>query len=252
MLNYNLEIKVKEEIDKNRQKDQIIIKQQKQSAMGALLGIIAHQLKQPLNAISMSKEIIKIDFEDDCLTEESIKKFDDRVTKQINFMSESIDDLRNFFNPNKKSKPFLLEEAIKKITTILSVDISRKGINLQIDIKDDITIDGYENEIEQVVLNIVNNAKDVLLEMKPVDPKIQISAYGQNNKAIITIKDNGGGIPENIIDKIFDSYFSTKGAEGTGIGLNLARMIVEDNMGGKISVKNCGEGAEFTIELKKS
>ncbi len=248
-LNKNLQKEIDRQIKELREKDKAILHHSKKSSMGDLIGIIAHQLKQPLNAISMSKELIVEDFEFNELTEESIRSFDERVTKQIDFMSTSIDDLRNFFRPDKEPKPYSIKHAIEKAIGIISGPIRSKGIDLRVSIINDMEIKGFENELQQVILNIVNNAKDAIIERKVESPFIEIKVAAENTNAVITIEDNGGGIPEEIIGKIFDSYFTTKGEKGTGIGLNLAKMIVEDSMGGTISVVNNENGAFFTIDI---
>ncbi len=240
---------LEKQLVENQKQKEIIFLSSKKAAMGELIGIIAHQLKQPLNVINLSTALIVEDFEANELTKETLREFETRVSRNIHFMSSSIDDLRNFFRPDKKAESYSLKKAIDKAVSILSVAISNRGIELQIESEKDIEIHGFENELQQVILNILNNAKEVLIEKAIQDPKIVLKMEEKENSAVITIEDNGGGIPEDIIDKVFDSYFTTKGEKGTGIGLNLSKMIVEDSMGGKISVINSENGALFTIEL---
>ncbi|MCV6608142.1 MAG: HAMP domain-containing histidine kinase [Campylobacterales bacterium] len=248
-LRHYLEKEVARQIKTNEKQKEILFKQAKKASLGELISIIAHQLKQPLNAISLSIDEIQESYEYKEMTEESLAATSKIVHERIRFMSSSIDELRNFFRSDKIPKPFSLNKAIDKSLSLISSQISKRGIALKVEVKEDIMINGFENELEQVVMNIVNNAKDVLVEKSPEKPMIKIDTMVEDDKAILTITDNGGGIPEDIIEKIFDLDFTTKGEQGTGIGLNLAKMIIEGSMGGKISVRNSQERAVFVIEL---
>lgn len=183
------------------------------------------------------------------LTEEEVEKYSKRVSKQIQFMSKSIDDLRNFFRPDKTTQFYYVDDAVKKSLDLISTQINSKGIEIVLNCNSQVQLEGFENEFQQVVLNIVTNAKDALLQTKPHAPKIEISTFKENGKVFLTVKDNGGGVPDNIKDKIFNSYFTTKGESGTGIGLNLVKMIIEGNIGGSIDVENIESGALFKITI---
>jgi len=222
---------------------------QKKAALGELIGIIAHQLKQPLNAIKISKEVLVEEFEYNELTQESMTRFGERIDKNIYFMSHSIDDLRNFFRPDKAPKPFFIVSAIEKALEIIEANISSKGIEILKNFANDAEVNGIESEFEQVIINLLTNGRDVLMEKKPNSPYLKIATLLEDGYIAVTIEDNGGGIAEDIIGKIFDSYFTTKGESGTGIGLNLAKMIVEGSMEGSISVSNTELGALFKIKL---
>lgn len=235
-----------EKIDKQYQE---LLNASKKAAMGDLISIIAHQLKQPINAINLATHVLVDDYEYGELTKESLHEFAGTINDRVQFMASSIDDLRNFFRPDKKKHPYSLKQAIEKAISIVSVQISSKGVALETNLENDTTLEGIENEIQQVVLNIVTNAKDAILENNIKNGVIKVGLSKKEDKAIITIEDNGGGIPENILDKIFDFYFTTKGEQGTGIGLNLAKMIVEDSMDGRLTVCNTDSGALFTIEF---
>lgn len=237
------------DITKEYQLEQENFANQKKAAMGELIGIIAHQLKQPLNAISLTASLISDDHEFGELSAERIEEYENTLMDNVEFMAKSIDDLRNFFRPDKRPAPYSIRHAIDRALSIVSTNISGKGITILTDFKHDATISGIENELQQVILNIVTNAKDILLEKLPKEPFIKISTGTNRNHAVITIEDNGGGVPEEHMEKIFDSYFTTKGEKGTGIGLNLSKMIVENSMNGTINVTNGALGAVFTIEL---
>jgi len=236
-------------LNKIIEKDKVILLHSKKAAMGDLLGIISHQLKQPLNTIKLSKELLKLEYNSNNINDETINNFEEVVDSQVEFMSGSIDEFRNFFRPDKKPGKFLLNKAIEKGLKIIGVQLVKNKITLETDYDDSIEILGYDTEIQQVIINLVNNAKDTLIEAKPDNPFIKIRLFRKQNLAIITVEDNGGGIPEDIIDKVFDSYFTTKGDQGTGIGLNLSKMIVVDSFGGAIEAKNTSAGAKFIIKL---
>jgi PAS domain S-box-containing protein len=253
-LNETLEQRVQDEVQKSLKLEQDNFQYQKKAAMGDLIGIIAHQLKQPLNAISLSKEVIVLDYEDQLLTQESIDEFDKSISNQIDFMANSIDELRNFFRPNKNKECMSIKVPINKSLSIIEKSITSKGILLIKEFEDDLYINCIESELQQVIINIITNAKDAILDKNIQNPFIKIGTkleiINNDENVVLSIEDNAGGIDSDIMDKIFDSYFTTKGASGTGIGLNLAKMIIEDSLDGTIYVENSDFGAKFVIKLK--
>jgi len=251
---YNYKKRLEQDIataeEKIRKQYQDLLHASKKASMGELVGIIAHQLKQPLNAIMLSAQLFQMDIEElEADIQEEVDKFAKRTSEQIIFMSKTIDELKDFFRPDKTIKPFTTKEAVEKALGILGKNISGKGITIIKEYADSSVILQIESELQQVVMNILNNAKDALVANKITNPFIKISTTLENGNARIVIEDNGGGIPEDVIDKVFDSYFTTKGEQGTGIGLSLSKMIVENSMHGKISVTNTDAGASFTIEI---
>lgn len=239
------------EVEKGKEKDRMLFEQSKRAAMGELIGAIAHQLKQPINAVSVASFALADDYECGEMTQESMDGFVEDIKQSVFFMSKSIDDLRNFFRPDKKRVPYSLNQAIEKALSILYTQISGKGIDLRVELADDVTLTGVENEIQQVVINLLTNAKEALLERKTAHPWIVLRTRVEKEKAVIRIEDNAGGIPPEIIGNVFDPYFTTKGERGTGIGLNLARMIVEKSLEGKITVHNGADGACFVVEVPR-
>jgi len=163
-------------------------------------------------------------------------------------MSKTIDDFRNFFNPNAKLELFLIQDAVDNAVKIVGSTLSFHNMDIEILIDEDVKINGYKNEYSQAVLNIISNAKDILLEREIKDPQIKIY-LDKNKKNKLYIEDNAGGIPDDIIDKIFDPYFTTKFEYGTGIGLYMTKLIIENKMNGTINVTNSSKGAVFTIEI---
>ncbi|AXX95611.1 sensor histidine kinase [Arcobacter ellisii] len=247
-LNENLSLKVKQGIEEAKQKDRKILEQAKLARIGSMISIIAHQWRQPLSQLSG----ILMELE----TTTRFKKVDndyilnaiDKSDKMIEFMSNTIDDFRNFYKPDKKKEDFYVSDACKKAINIIDATLENLGINLILDIKEDKKIFGYPTEFSQVILNIISNAKDVLIEKNIKNPKIEINIESKGILSIITIKDNAGGIEEKNLEQIFDPYYSTKdSSKGTGLGLYISKLIIERNMGGELSVSNDSEGAVFKI-----
>jgi signal transduction histidine kinase len=231
-----------------KQQDQIF-QHKKKAALGELISIIAHQLKQPLHAIAILTESFMLEIDSANIEQSKMDRFQDGIEQKTSFMASTIDDLRSFFKPDKKTHPFALATTINKTLAIIGRNIKSKGIDIQKELELDLKTIGIESELQQVIINILNNAKDALIATKPSRPYIKIATFQKNNQAIITIEDNGGGIPDKHLQKIFESNFTTKGKEGTGIGLNLCKMIIEDSMNGNIYATNTQDGALFTIIL---
>jgi len=244
-LNLSLEKRVKWEIEKNTRHIQAMQQQSKMAQMGEMLGAITHQWRQPLNAISTSIQNLKYDYREGNLNDEQfIRTFIEKSKNTIKFMSNTIDDFRNFYTIDKEKHSFMVLKATRSVVDMLVIKT-----NLRIEIQgNEFSFYGFKSEFQQVILNIVNNAKEVLSERKTEDASIDITI--KNRKVII--KDNGGGIPDKNINKVFAPYFTTKDQDkGTGMGLYISRMIIEDNMGGILSVANDKDGAVFTIDFSK-
>ncbi|QOY54226.1 response regulator [Candidatus Sulfurimonas marisnigri] len=245
------------------------LKQQvKMASMGDMIGNIAHQWRQPLSAISaaafaaqMKIELGIFDLESEEGREESQKYFLNQLSdieKYVSNLNNTINDFRNFFSPNKETTNFKLQKSVDKTMSLLKSTFNANNIELIFDIQD-IEITSLENELIQALLNIIKNAKDALVSFQENSKKLLfITIYKENNKAIIDIKDNAGGIPENILDKVFDPYFTTKSeSEGTGIGLHMTKSIITKNINGNISVENIEYeyesvsyvGARFRVSL---
>lgn len=242
-----IELKLKKEREAN-EKERILAHQSKLASMGEMIGNIAHQWRQPLTALSSILINIELFFEKGKLTKEKLSNKINEANDQITFMSKTIDDFRNFFASGKQRERFSVSVPIKKVENLMSASLSNNNIKLYIEIKDDFELFVYPNEISQALLNLVSNAKDVILEREIKDGHIKISAFTQDGKDILTVKDNARGIEVTPIEKIFEPYFSTKHAtSGTGIGLYMTKTIIEKNNNGKIFVTNNSDGAIFTI-----
>ncbi|MCU7835051.1 MAG: HAMP domain-containing histidine kinase [gamma proteobacterium symbiont of Taylorina sp.] len=244
-LNHELEQQVIEEVSKRMKQEQILIQQSKLTAMGEMVGSIAHQWRQPLDALNVNIENLEFDYEDGLIDKEFLDKFIVHQTDTLQYMSKTIDDFRNFFRIDKEKTAFSVKEAIEKSVIMQSAHLKNYGITLMVT-GNDFIVDGFNSEFQQVIMNLISNAKDAILETKQKDGIIDISL--KDNK--VTIKDNGAGIPDDLITRIFEPYYTTKEqGKGTGMGLYMSKMIIEGNMNGKISVLNSGGGTNFIIDL---
>ena len=233
-----------------REKEQMLILQSRQAAMGEMIGNIAHQWRQPLNTLGLTTQQLLLFYDLGGFTREFLENGVSKSMELIHHMSRTIDDFKNYFKPNKEKVEFKMRAAVLNTLSLLEGSLQTPKIYIEIVEKDDPDIFGYQNEFAQVILNIITNARDALIEKETVDPRVTITISSEDGNSVITIADNAGGIPEEIIDKIFDPYFTTKGPQrGTGVGLYMSKTIIESNMGGRLSVRNLSNGAEFRIEV---
>jgi C4-dicarboxylate-specific signal transduction histidine kinase len=233
-----------------REKEQLLQNQSRLAAMGEMINNIAHQWRQPLNNMSLTVQILREVYHDGECSHEYMDDTVNQVMRLIQHMSHTIDDFRNFFKPDREMGRFNLKEKVCR--TLVLVKDSFKVNNISVDVKaeEDLFVTGYPNEYCHVLLNILNNARDALVERAVGSPRITIHLFREDSRIVATISDNAGGIPDAIIDRVFEPYFTTKDAQkGTGIGLYMAKTIIEKRMNGTISVRNTDEGAEFRIEV---
>jgi len=216
-----------------------------------MITMLAHQWRQPLQATAMLIQQLTIEkMIDGQISDETLQKVTDDTQKQLNYMSKTIDEFRDFFKPDKSKENIKISDLIEKARDLIAYTLRVDGIKLNITIKDNITMDLHTNDVVQVILNIVRNARDALMSKKQDHKEINLIAYKENDDFVIKISDNAGGIPEDIISKIFDAYFSTKkGKNGTGLGLYMSRNIIENHERGFLTVSNIENGAEFKIIL---
>ena len=242
----DLENKVALEVRLNKEKDKLLSEQSKLASMGEMIGAIAHQWRQPLNALAGHIQFIEDDYEDNLIDKKYLEEFVVKNMEFIDFMSHTIDDFRNFFKIDKEKINFSVKQKILTTSKITNLGLNDNHIKLSM-IGEDFTVYGFPNEFQQVILNIINNAKDHIIQNKIQNGKIKIVI---DSKGIIDIIDNAGGIPIDIIHRIFEPYFTTKEqGSGTGIGLYMSKKIIEDNMQGELSVFNTADGANFRIKL---
>ena len=242
-------LKIRDEKIKKMEESMLI--QSKQAAMGEMISVIAHQWRQPLNNIAAMVQTILLKYMKNKLDDKIMEKFKKDVLKQIRYMSTTIDDFRNFYKPGKKQRRFNIKNELLKITDLVSLAYQKENIRIEKSFMDDFFVIGYPNEMGQCFLIILQNAKDALSEIKDQkDKKIQISLISDEKGCTIIFEDSGNGIPKNIIKKVFDPYFSTKDIkQGTGIGLYMAKMIIEKHFNGTIKALNGTNGAKFEIRI---
>ena len=244
-----LDKRVKEEIEKRRQKEQMLMHQSKLAALGEMLGNIAHQWRHPLTRLSLLIQNLEMIFKMGKLDKEKFEKFKENALTQINYMSDTIDDFTNFFKKDTQKVEFYPSEIIKDALKLIEGRLKQNSVYVCLDVKEKKSILGYKTEFSQVVLNIINNAIDALKERNIKDKKIWIRVDGKK----IEIEDNAGGIPKEIMDKIFEPYFTTKfQSQGTGIGLYMSRVIITQHFNGRLYTYNSKNGAVFVIDLLKS
>lgn len=245
-----LDLRVRQRTAELREKDQILLQQNRQAAMGEMIGNIAHQWRQPLNALGLIVQSLPMLNKAGKLTPAHLESLEDKAMQIILHMSQTIDDFRNYFKPDKEKVRFHLSRPVSKTINLIEESFKNQKIAIELQTLDDPVISGYPNEFAQVLLNILINARDAFLERQTSDGKISIALGTEDAKAVVTISDNAGGISEAIMDKIFDPYFTTKGPDqGTGIGLFMSKTIIEKNMGGTLVALNTANGAEFRIEV---
>ncbi|SFP93109.1 ATP-binding protein [Hydrogenimonas thermophila] len=242
---------IKREVRKNREQQLLMLQQNRLAQMGEIISMIAHQWRQPINNLALLHQLIVSKYKKNSLDDKMIEYFKTNAKQQINMMSNTIDDFRNFFKPQENKKEYYIDEVIENILNIVRQLYSRHNIKISNIQKTKYKCFGYPNSLGHAILNIINNAKDALIEKNVTEKKITITVDEKDGDITITISDNAGGIPEDIIDKVFDPYFSTKNEKnGTGLGLYMTRMIITEHMNSKIFVHNSSEGAVFSIILK--
>jgi signal transduction histidine kinase len=237
--------------------------QSRLAQMGEMISMIAHQWRQPLGAISancidmkMKLQLGNFDLKDE-KNKQACKEFiiekNDNIGKYIQTLTSTIDDFRNFFKPDKDVKVVKITDPIQKALQITEIFYPSKGINIEVDYQTEDNVSIYPNEMMQVILNFFKNSEDNFKEKRISNALIKISTRKEKNKYTINIEDNGGGIKGDVLPHIFEPYFSTKDEKnGTGLGLYMSKIIVEDHHNGKLKVFNTNKGVCFSIELKKS
>ena len=246
-LNQTLEARVAEAVAKLREQDQILMTQSRQAAMGEMLGNIAHQWRQPLNALSMVLINLKDARQCGELDQETFDAGLAKGSDLIQRMSSTINDFRDFFRPDKRNVRFSALDQVRAAVNLLDAAFAARGIAIEVAAAD-LPVYGLPNEFSQVLVNLLGNAKQAIQDSGREDGRIVISLGEEAGCGWVRITDNGGGVPEHCLDRIFDPYFSTR-PSGTGIGLYMSRQIVEQSLEGRILVRNTGDGAEFTVFL---
>ena len=248
-LNRDLKLKVQYEVEQSRKKDQIMFHQSRLASMGEMIGNIAHQWRQPLNALVLiiqsfqMKRMAGVE-----LSNEFIDRQVSEGMELASLMSHTIDDFRNFFKPNHESESFSLKENVLYSIKLVQEYYEKMGITIFLNCTKDIEVSGYPNEFSQVMMNLFSNAKDALVENKIPDKYIEVVIKEENSNAVINVIDNGGGIRNDVIDRMFEPYFTTKHkSSGTGIGLYMSQQIIEKQMQGSLR----GTNVTYTFSNQK-
>jgi len=248
---FKLEITQKKKLEQElADKDELMIAQSRHAAMGEMISMIAHQWRQPISVIAMDANNMLADVELDMVDDSSLKEGAEDIIKQTQELSKTIDDFRNFFRPEKTVENILVQSIVKDALDVIGKSLENNNIEVILDFDDTPKIKTYSRELMQVFINIIKNAKEILMEKDINNKVIKISLNMLEDSLLISISDNAGGIETGIMEKIFDPYFSTKGEKnGTGLGLYMSKTIVEKHLQGKIGVKNQDNGACFEILL---
>ena len=246
-LNHSLEDKIKEEVQKSRDKDTLIFQQSKMAAMGDMIGNIAHQWRQPLSIISTAATGTVAKIEYDMIDNNEIIKNCNTINENAQYLSQTIEDFKNYIQNDREKIEFNLKNNIDNLLTLVNASLKTYQINIILDLDEDISLHGYPNELIQCMMNILNNAKDALLNISD-EKYIFITAKEEGDKIKIIFKDNANGVPNEIISKIFEPYFTTKHkSQGTGLGLSMTYNIITQGMSGSIEVKN----TDYTYKDKR-
>ena len=255
-LNAHLEERVEEEIGQRRRQEQLLVQQSKMAAMGEMVGMIAHQWRQPLNAVGLTIQDLEEAWEYGEIDGDYLRRSVDEAMEQVHFMSRTIDDFRLFFRKTDEKSVFDPEKAVEETLSLIRAQITGNHIKLVHDRGEPgLKVLGYPNEFKQALINVISNGKDAILEVREKHGKkggrIHVSSRREGEGFLVAVQDDGGGIPEEVLERVFEPYFTTKEeGKGTGIGLYMCKVIIEDNMGGKVAAENRGDGALISLWLK--
>lgn len=249
LLKSNLEQRVEQEIHARMEKETLLKQQAKMAAMGEMMDAVAHQWKQPLNALTMLSDLLKSDFRAGTVDQAYIDNMSKTVQQQIEHMVTTLNEFRTFFRPDKEAEPFGLKRCIQGVTLLVRDEFLKNGITIHIESKNEIIVNGIENELKHLILNIINNAKDAFNERGCSRRDIFIRFYKKERFIILEIEDNAGGVPDEVIDDIFKPHVTTKAeGKGTGVGLYMSAQIAQ-KLQGNLSVRNSSQGALFTLTM---
>jgi PAS domain S-box-containing protein len=236
-----------------KQKELMLVQQNRQAALGEILDHIAHQWRQPLSSISMIIQMLEITASEGKLTNEYAEETVSKITALVGHMVQTINVFRDFYRPEKEKTAFRLKDSIDMSLDFIAPSLRFHAITAELDVNPSLVALGYSKEYAQVLLNLLGNAKNALVERKINNPRIQVTAFAEDKEAVVTITDNAGGIPASDMDRIFEPLFTTrKETGGTGVGLYMSKSIIEKNMGGTLSAANVDGGAQFRIEVPAS
>jgi len=252
-LNATLEEKIEDALDKNREQQILMLRQDRLARMGEMIAMIAHQWRQPLNNLALVNQLLASKYKSGKLDAEAMIYFQKNSQKIITHMSETIDDFRNFYKTDKEKKDFCVEDSVRELLSRIRMIYEDVGVNIDFSANGCSHHHGFPNELNHVIQNILANAKDALLESENSPKNIAVVIQEEEDTIVVSISDNAEGIPEEILEDIFDPYFSTKDEKnGTGLGLYMVNVILTELMKSDITVQSTDHGTTFTIRLKKS
>lgn len=249
-LNRSLEERIHQSVADLRHKDQALIQQGRLAAMGEMINNIAHQWRQPLNNIGLIIQNLQFSFSDNSISHAELKLEIGKAMDIIMQMSHTIDNFRNFFREDKSKSAFNVSKAVHYALEFISATLTSHNMTVELEEDEQVTAVGYYNEYAQVLLNILSNTREACVERKIAAPQTHIRITSENGRSVVYIRDNCGGIADDIMPKIFDPYFTTRTPDkGTGIGLYMSKVIIEQHMGGHLSARNTEGGVAFRIEV---
>lgn len=250
-LNLSLEERVAQKVEKITEQEKMMISQSRLAEMGEMMSMIAHQWRQPLATVTLMIANEKIKSMSMAKEEGESGKILDKISDLIIYLSNLINDFQTYFKPDKSTVIISTHLLIERMQQIIQTRLILENVQLHLEECDEEFIETYANEVVQVLINIINNAIDILVERNSDMRHIWIKVYSGSSSITISVEDNGGGIAPDIIENVFDPYFSTKSKNGTGLGLYMAKMIIDKHIGGILRVANVRQGAQFTIILPK-
>ena len=248
-LTHTLEERVKEKTEENSRKDRLLIHQARLAELGEMIGNIAHQWRHPLTRLSLLLQNLKALNKKERLTTQKLTETLEVANEQIFFMSDTIDNFKDFYKQGGEKNLFLVADAYTKMVEMVGHNLKHNNIDISYQETEEISIFGNQNEFSQVLLNLIINARDAAIAKKIPTPTITISAEVKKEMNILKVSDNAGGIPADLLTQIFEPYFSTKGDKGTGIGLYMVRTIIQEKFGGTVTAHNDQAGAVFVLEI---
>jgi C4-dicarboxylate-specific signal transduction histidine kinase len=243
--------KLKQLEKESKKKDLMLFQQAKLAQMGEMISMIAHQWRQPLNAISAASIKLELKNEMNKLTKDEIEDTMEFIQKTAQKMSKTIDDFMNFTRPNSKSSTIDFDDILQEISNIVLAQFNAHNIKINMKNEQHVTLVSKKQELLHILINLVVNARDALLDSTQEDKQITISIEQDEKSILIKIRDNAGGVAKNVIDRIFEPYFTTKEeGKGTGLGLYMSKLIAQQHLNGDLDVKNVEDGAEFTLGIE--
>jgi len=251
-LNESLESRVAAKLAKITEQERLMITQSRLATMGEMMSMIAHQWRQPLSTTTLLITNERLKTMISGAEPSECDKILEKISDTMVYLSDTIDDFQTYFKPDKSAEEIEVSTIIERLQNFIEPRLAQENVILDVDVQTYEELKTYTNEVVQALINIINNAVDVLAEREKDERYIWIKADSDEKRVIISVEDNGGGIADEIIDKVFEPYFSSKSKNGTGLGLYMAKMIIEKHIGGTLDVENTSRGACFTIALPKN